>query len=414
MVLDNILLKKIEEVKQFIANMIPIAGNQTPSADTTNGSSGTNMDYAKSDHTHPKSNLYAETNHTHSQYLTTHQDISGKLNISQTSYKGKNVVVDNTTGNITFEDKPTIPQASTSSPLADMTGGAIGSDSKYAKADHQHPLSSAYATSGHTHTTSDLPSTVMSETDISDIIDTLNTNDIFAYSNKNVGQSGDTICLVGKLYGDDIEGKTIQFYDNNTLLGSSNTDAYGTALYDYVCTGEGEKKITTKYGTSQSEIYGLIDCIKRDGGTSSDHNDIWSTNQTSSSIIVTRTDEYTEFKEAVTGSNFGNSVMGVTDSCVIEFDYYQVDGELNSFMQLYDTNNNQSYTGGINLSSFNGSVGNWYHIKLQIQNGVLTATNTTNGKTFTRTLINTPSKFNFWSSAEITAIRFKNFCIYPI
>lgn len=156
MVLDNVLLKKIEGFKQFVANMIPIAGNHTPSSDTTNGSSGTNMDYARSDHTHPKSNLYAESVHTHSQYLTTHQDISGKLNIAQTSYKGKNVVVDNTTGNITFEDKPTVPQASTSSPLADMTGGAIGSDSKYAKADHQHPKSTLYAEANHTHSDNDV------------------------------------------------------------------------------------------------------------------------------------------------------------------------------------------------------------------------------------------------------------------
>lgn len=36
-------------------------------------------------------------------------DVSGKLDIAQTSYKGKNVVVDGTTGNITFENKPTIP-----------------------------------------------------------------------------------------------------------------------------------------------------------------------------------------------------------------------------------------------------------------------------------------------------------------
>lgn len=42
-------------------------------------------------------------------YLTQHQDISGKLDKAQTNYKGKNVVVDSTTGNITFEDKPTIP-----------------------------------------------------------------------------------------------------------------------------------------------------------------------------------------------------------------------------------------------------------------------------------------------------------------
>lgn len=45
----------------------------------------------------------------------------------------------------------TIPSASSSTPSADVSGGAIGSSSNYAKADHQHPLSSAYATSGHNH-----------------------------------------------------------------------------------------------------------------------------------------------------------------------------------------------------------------------------------------------------------------------
>lgn len=38
-------------------------------------------------------------------FLTSHQDISGKLDKTQTDYKGKNVVVDATTGAITFEDK---------------------------------------------------------------------------------------------------------------------------------------------------------------------------------------------------------------------------------------------------------------------------------------------------------------------
>ena len=38
-------------------------------------------------------------------YLTTHQDISGKLDKTQNSYKGKNVVVDSSSGEITFEDK---------------------------------------------------------------------------------------------------------------------------------------------------------------------------------------------------------------------------------------------------------------------------------------------------------------------
>ena len=57
---------------------IPIASTSIPSADTTNGSVGDGTTWARSNHTHPKSSLYAEVSHTHSQYLTSHQDITGK------------------------------------------------------------------------------------------------------------------------------------------------------------------------------------------------------------------------------------------------------------------------------------------------------------------------------------------------
>ena len=105
---------------------IPSASSTTPSADTTSGSVGTGTTWARSNHTHPKSSLYAEATHNHTKsqitdfptipsktsdltndtgFLTSHQDISGKLDKSQTSYKGKNVVVDSSSGNITFEEK---------------------------------------------------------------------------------------------------------------------------------------------------------------------------------------------------------------------------------------------------------------------------------------------------------------------
>lgn len=45
---------------------IPSASNTTPSADTTNGSIGDSSNYAKADHTHPKSTLYADASHSHS------------------------------------------------------------------------------------------------------------------------------------------------------------------------------------------------------------------------------------------------------------------------------------------------------------------------------------------------------------
>ena len=57
---------------------LPSASSTVPSADTTNGSYGSGTTYARSNHTHPKSSLYAGASHTHSQYLTSHQDITGK------------------------------------------------------------------------------------------------------------------------------------------------------------------------------------------------------------------------------------------------------------------------------------------------------------------------------------------------
>lgn len=64
------------------SSSIPSASSTTPSADTTNGSVGDGTTWARSNHTHPKSSLYAEASHTHPQYLTSHQDISGKEDTS--------------------------------------------------------------------------------------------------------------------------------------------------------------------------------------------------------------------------------------------------------------------------------------------------------------------------------------------
>jgi len=44
---------------------IPSASSTTPSADTTSGSVGTGTTWARSNHTHPKSSLYAEASHNH-------------------------------------------------------------------------------------------------------------------------------------------------------------------------------------------------------------------------------------------------------------------------------------------------------------------------------------------------------------
>lgn len=82
---------------QAVVNYVPNPSSTTPSADTTSGSVGTGTTWARSNHTHPKSSLYAETNHTHGNITN-----DGRVGTSNNS--NKNVVTD-ANGNITIEDK---------------------------------------------------------------------------------------------------------------------------------------------------------------------------------------------------------------------------------------------------------------------------------------------------------------------
>jgi len=75
----------------------------------------------------------------------THGNLKNDGTVGSSSNTNKNVVTDSN-GKITTENKPTIPSATSSTPLTDATGGAVGSSSDYARADHQHPLSSSYLT----------------------------------------------------------------------------------------------------------------------------------------------------------------------------------------------------------------------------------------------------------------------------
>lgn len=74
-------------------------------------------------------------------------------------------------------------------------------------------------------------------------------------------------------------------------------------------------------------------------------------------------------------------------------------------------NGTQVTNGGMNLNMLNGSLESWCHLKLTIENGILTVLNETNGASFTKTLNDTPNNFNFWSASDITTLRFKNFII---
>lgn len=76
----------------------------TPSADTTNGSYGSGTDYARANHQHPKSSLYAEASHSHGNIKN-----DGTFNgVHVVDTYNMNVVTDSH-GVISLEDKYTHP-----------------------------------------------------------------------------------------------------------------------------------------------------------------------------------------------------------------------------------------------------------------------------------------------------------------
>ena len=73
-----------------LSSSIPAASSTTPSADTTNGSVGTGTTWARSNHTHPKSSIYAEKEHKHN-----HITYDGKYDdIYPTEFKQDNDGID--------------------------------------------------------------------------------------------------------------------------------------------------------------------------------------------------------------------------------------------------------------------------------------------------------------------------------
>ena len=70
---------------QDIRNSIPVASSIVPNADTSDGSIGNSVTWAKADHTHPKSSLYAESTHVHNNYMENNHGHSNYVNISEVS-----------------------------------------------------------------------------------------------------------------------------------------------------------------------------------------------------------------------------------------------------------------------------------------------------------------------------------------
>ena len=88
---------------------IPSASTTTPSADTSSGSYGSGTNYARSNHTHPKSSLYAEATHSHTKsQITDFPSIPSKTSdLTNDGADGTNVFVANNDSRLSDARTPT-------------------------------------------------------------------------------------------------------------------------------------------------------------------------------------------------------------------------------------------------------------------------------------------------------------------
>ena len=167
-----------------------------------------------------------------------------------------------------------------------------------------------------------------------------------------------------------------------------------------------------KERTVLSEIYAITDGTFKDIGTSSDHNDSWTT--VSSTIDRTRAESYTTLTRKADSSSFGylSKTFGLTDF-VIEFDIQFNQSPSASNVWIMSFREGSTTRQAIVYSTLAFSDTEWHHIKFKgnsqsiayYLDGVKVSDLTPNG-TFDR--------FQFECRDLGFELNYKNFVIYPI
>lgn len=203
------------------------------------------------------------------------------------------------------------------------------------------------------------------------------------------------------------------------LLGTATTDSNGVAVLSDGYTGTGAGKVdiiaetTVDGSTVQSEPYTLWDTYQYDNGNDSTHS-IWDTPY---QCTLTYGSEYAEISES-TEYGFIRSATAFPKNCIIEFDYYNLDGvDASNIFQIQTSAN--GYVTVISMQYLGLSSGNWYHLKITIEDGVLkvykdnaTTPVYTYPSSGSMTIATDTIKFLMMTTGATTKVRFKNFKIY--
>lgn len=148
--LENVFLKKTDAANTYSEKIHTHTKSQItdfPSSMTPTSHASTSTTYGAA----------STTNYGHAKLSTSTSSTSTSLAATPSAVKAAYDLANgkanasHTHGKADITDFPTIPSASSTTPLADTFNGSIGTGSTWAKADHTHPFSSLYADVDHNH-----------------------------------------------------------------------------------------------------------------------------------------------------------------------------------------------------------------------------------------------------------------------
>ena len=197
--------------------------------------------------------------------------------------------------------------------------------------------------------------------------------------------------------GYDFKFKNFKVYE---ITENSITDADGIATCIILGDGSGLETYSAKYENIESEPITVIDGIKADIGTSFKHTDIW----TQSLDYLQRETDCTTLSDTSTRLTYTT----INDNIGIEFDV-KVGYDSARFVTI---RNGSTILLGATLLNLGLEMDNWYHIKIEINNGSCTISNNANDNT----VIGSVTGFNrlYLNAHENSYISFRNFVVYPI
>ena len=193
------------------------------------------------------------------------------------------------------------------------------------------------------------------------------------------------------------------------VIGTDTTDSSGVATVSYTGKGTGVLNIQAKHGIISSEIYSITDCIFRDVGTTSDHNDNWSYNTATS---INRGETHTTISENATNSAQYKAYNGdeIAGDFIIEWDNYLAFNNADYFLftGTSDTPFRLDWLGNITNAPIKVVVEGLIY-RTYVDGVKIGSDRTINNRS-----VNDGLKFRFQINDGGNPIGYSNFVIYPI